>query len=124
MQPIENRAEGLELNIPLKQIHLVKERRLTIVEFPSWVDHNENGDLCLFSDEDAFIDIPSDAENLKDVNGNLDEVKLGLYLFNYTDCVKEHWVDKYAFAHLLEAHQYGDAEDFPYGFKIEPIPFK
>ena len=152
MQPTENHPEKIEGNssgirvippgfdelglnpvlstsraaIASKCIHIVKERRLEILECPPWVDRDpESGDLCLFSDEEAFLDIPGEAENLKNADGNLDEIKLGLYLFNtYTDCVRESWLDRYAFIHLMEAHQYADAQAFPYGFMIQLIPFK
>lgn len=122
MQPVEIEGQG----IPLKQIHIVKERLLAIVECPPWVDRDsESGDLCLFSDEEAFIDIPGEAENLNDADGNLDEAELAAYLFKtYADCVHEHWVDKHAFAHLSEAHKYADAQLFVHGFKIESVPFK
>lgn len=127
MQPVQNDAEGLEgQDIFLGRIYVVKERHLTIVECPPWVDRDsESGELCLFSDEEAFIDIPGEAENLKDSDGNLDEAKLAAYLFKtYADCVHEYWVDNHAFAHFSEAFEYADAQLFVHGFKIESIPFK
>ena len=115
---------GDAIKIKIAVMYVVKERFLSIIEAPPWVERDsESGDLCLFSDEDAFLDIPAEAEDLKDDSGNLDEVKLEAYLFkNYPECVEEHWVDKHAFSDLPAAHDYAEAQSFVHGFKIESVP--